>query len=89
MQAFTWGGREVRGTYNFLFLEEKECKLSHGVVAKLDIKLPLSGGKRVVAKSQGDKSASPSSRECCDPWISAPFRVSVLLLETHRLPKTR
>ena len=40
------------------------------------IKLLLSAGKWVVAKLQGDKSASQSSMELYYPWISGPLRVS-------------
>ena len=53
------------------------CKLSNGWSRSYtEKKLPLSAGKWEVAKLQRDRSASQSSMELYDPWISAPFLIS-------------
>ena len=54
-----------------------ECKLSNGRSRSYKVIKPLlSAGKWVVAKLQGDKSASQSSMELHYPWTSGPLRVS-------------
>ena len=56
--------------------KKSEMKLSNGWSQSYrEIKLPLSAGKWVVAKLQGDKSAPQSSMELYDPWISGPLRI--------------
>ena len=57
--------------------KNSECKLSNGWSQSYKvIKLLLSIGKCVVAKLQGDKSASHSSMELYYPWISGPLEGS-------------
>ena len=53
------------------------CKLLNGWLLSYEVtKLRLSAGKWVVAKLQGDRSASQSSMQLYDPWISGPLRIS-------------
>ena len=74
-----WGvaeGFSVSWVAKFKADKNSECKLPNGWSRSYKvIKLPLSAGKWVVAKSQGDKSASQSSMELYYPWISGPLRV--------------
>ena len=75
-----WGvakGSSVSWVAKFKGDKNSECKLSNGWSRSYKvIKLLLSAGKWVVAKLQGDKSASQSSMELYYPWISGPLRVS-------------
>ena len=74
-----WGvpkGSSMWWVVKFKGKEISECKLSNGWSRSYrEIKLLLSAGKWVVAKLQGDKSASQSSMELYDPWISGPSRI--------------
>ena len=83
-----WGvakGSSVSWVAKFRGDKNSECKLSNGWSRSYKvIKLLLSAGKWVVAKLQGDKSASRSSMELCYPWISGPLRVSWLFIECKK-----
>ena len=71
-----WGfakGTSILWVAKFKGDNNSECRLSNGRSRSYKgIKLLLSAGKWVVAKLQGDKSASLSSMELYCPWILDP-----------------
>ena len=70
-------GPPFHGSRSSREIKVQKCKLSNGWSRSYEvIKLCLAAGKWVVAKLQGDKSASQSSMELYYPWISGPLRVS-------------
>ena len=75
-----WGiakGSSVSWVVKFKGDKTSECTLSKGWSQSYrEVKLLFSAGKRVVAILQGDETASLSSMELYDPWISGPLRVS-------------